>query len=364
MLFVSVASAAPGDPVDPTDSDGDGAPDEVEANSGFNPSFKDNDLFGNARLFVMQQYRDFLARESDSDGTDFWVSAMLPKAGQQPVPRTTMVQTFIESAEFGGVVAPVARLYFAYFLRIPDYGGLNFWILRHRGGESLTTISDQFAQSAEFAAQYGPIDDSEFVKRVYQNVLGRPPDPGGLEHWVGQLAAGMTRGQMMVQFSESPEYRNLIANEVYVTMLYSGMLRRAPDPGGFSYWVGSLDNGVSIQGLIDLFVGSQEYRNRFLQAGSTLGVPEVRPTWPLDGGQNIPVLVPVTATFSEPMSAGTINGGTFTLTGPAGPVPATVSYTSDTATLLPSARLVTDTTYSARISRNVLELAGTGLAKD
>ena len=65
-------------------------------------------------------------------------------------------------------------------------------------------------------------------------------------------------------FSESAEYRNLTANEIYVTMTYIGMLRRAPDAGGFSYWVNSLDGGTSGLALIDGVLSSTEYRARFL----------------------------------------------------------------------------------------------------
>jgi len=68
----------------------------------------------------------------------------------------------------------------------------------------------------------------------------------------------------MLGFSESPEYRALIANEVYVTMMYVGMLRRAPEPAGFTFWVNYLDSGNSGLALINGFIASQEYRNRFL----------------------------------------------------------------------------------------------------
>src|SRR5262249_19891170 len=54
---------------DPTadldDGDGDGMPDLVENTEGLNPTVKDNDIFSNARWFVMQQYRDFLGRQTD-----------------------------------------------------------------------------------------------------------------------------------------------------------------------------------------------------------------------------------------------------------------------------------------------------------
>lgn len=74
----------------------------------------------------------------------------------------------------------------------------------------------------------------------------------------------MTRGQMMVQFSESAEYRALIANEIYVTMMYGGMLRREPDAAGFSHWVNYMDAGNSGLAPIGAFLIATEYRSRFL----------------------------------------------------------------------------------------------------
>jgi hypothetical protein len=51
---------------------------------------------------------------------------------------------------------------------------------------------------------------------------------------------------------------------VYVTMMYMGMMRRAPDPNGFNYWAGYLDQGNSGLALINGFLASAEYRKRFL----------------------------------------------------------------------------------------------------
>ncbi|HET9577920.1 MAG TPA: DUF4214 domain-containing protein, partial [Usitatibacter sp.] len=82
--------------------------------------------------------------------------------------------------------------------------------------------------------------------------------------WLGQLDAGMSRGQLMLQFSESPEYRGLIGNEVYVTMAYIGMLRRAPEPGGFAFWVDYMDRGNSGLALLSGFLAAPEYAQRFL----------------------------------------------------------------------------------------------------
>ena len=241
------------------DTDGDGVPDCVDVTEGLNPSVKDNDVFANSRLFAMQQYRDFLSREGDAAGVHGWTDAI-----QSGTTRAAVAENFFNSAEFQGVIAPVARLYFAYFLRIPDYGGLTFWIGQFRAGVSFAAISDAFAVSAEFTSRYGALTNSQFVDLVYQNVLGRAADAGGKSFWLGQLDGGMSRGTMMTGFSESAEFKASIYNETYVTMMYVGMLKRAPDTGGFTFWVGYLDQGNSGQALINGFLGAQEYRSRFL----------------------------------------------------------------------------------------------------
>lgn len=112
---------------------------------------------------------------------------------------------------------------------------------------------------------YGALTDARFVDRVYRNVLGRAPDAAGLGFWTQQLESGArTRGQVMTGFSESAEYRAEIGSEIYVTMMYLGMLRRSPDAAGFAYWVGYLDDGNAGLALISGFLGATEYRQRFL----------------------------------------------------------------------------------------------------
>lgn len=243
------------------DTDNDGIPNCLEAGSGRVNGAKDNDIFTGNLLFSAQQYRDFLSREPDADGLNFWTSALATGTHT----RGRMAESFFNSAEFQGVIAPVARLYFAYFRRIPDYGGLQYWIGRYRTGTAMGDISQAFAGSQEFVNTYGALDNTQFVTLVYQNVLGRAPDAAGLAFWVGELASGARdRGTVMLNFSESPEYRGIIGNEVYVTMMYVGMLRREPEQAGFDYWLGYLDSGASGLALINGFLGSAEYRNRFL----------------------------------------------------------------------------------------------------
>jgi hypothetical protein len=67
----------------------------------------------------------------------------------------------------------------------------------------------------------------------------------------------------MAGFSESAEYKALMNSDVYVTMVYIGLLRRSPDADGFDYWVNRMDGGDSGQILIDGFLKSAEYAARF-----------------------------------------------------------------------------------------------------
>lgn len=102
----------------------------------------------------------------------------------------------------------VYRLYSAYFLRLPDQGGYEFWIRSYASGEhNLTTMSDFFAASPEFQERYGSLDNEAFVELVYANVLQRTPDREGFFFWLDELNAGrVSRGGLMSFFSESEEF--------------------------------------------------------------------------------------------------------------------------------------------------------------
>lgn len=113
-----------------------------------------------------------------------------------------------------GPAGTVYRLYRAYFLREPDASGFEFWLSRYRSGQTLTSIADEFSRSREFRGTYGSVDDRQFVGLVYDNVLGRSPDLAGYEYWVRQLVGGMTRGAVMINFSDSDEFRVRTADGV------------------------------------------------------------------------------------------------------------------------------------------------------
>jgi Domain of unknown function (DUF4214) len=244
------------------DADGDGIPNGVEPTVNTNPLAKDNNVFGDPRLFVMQQYRDFLSREGDVAGIEGWIN--LINTGQYN--RLQVIDAFLSSSEFAGFVAPVVRLYFATFLRVPDYAGLVFNAgLVRNGTVAVVDLANFFTQSPEFMATYGALNDTQFVTLLYNNVLHRAPDAAGLAGWVSLLQGGYTRGQVLVGFSDSPEYQASSANQVFVTMMYAGMLRRTPEPNGFNGWVSGMNAATySRTQVINGFFLSTEYHGRFL----------------------------------------------------------------------------------------------------
>lgn len=122
-----------------------------------------------------------------------------------PTPPKPPVSTFPNDS--------IYRLYRAVFLREPDKGGYDYWKSRLAAGMKLIDIANGFTNSTEFRNRYGSLSNTQFVTLLYQNVLGRAPDKSGLDHWVGFLNRGASRGEVVTGFSESQEFINKINAE-------------------------------------------------------------------------------------------------------------------------------------------------------
>lgn len=210
-------------------------------------------------FFVKQQYLDFLGRQPNENEVNYWVDFLNTNAHT----RSEVIYGFFGSPEFQVGTAPIARLYFSFFNRIPDYDGLEYHRRMHSTGTPLVSIAQAFADSTEFRNTYGNLSNEQYVNQLYLNVLGRAPDADGMRYWVDFLNRGGTRGEAMLGFSESPEYIKRSYAWVQVSMMYQIMLRRSAEQVGFDSWVNKLANGESILTLIDGFANSQEYRSRF-----------------------------------------------------------------------------------------------------
>ncbi len=218
--------------------------------------------FPTTEVFVDRTYRDVMSRPVDAGGLASWTEWL--DDGNEPA---AFVEHLMHSPEFSDATAPVVRLYRAVFDRVPDRGGLEFWVERRRNGMTMTRMAEFFLDSAEFADLAAADTEAEIVAAVYGRSLGRTPDAGGLDFWTGELAAGrISLAGFVATVSESPEHVALRRTEVTVSLVYLGLLRRLPEPGGLGFWSNQIDAGLGLRSFLAQTMDSAEYSARF---GST-----------------------------------------------------------------------------------------------
>lgn len=106
-----------------------------------------------------------------------------------------------------GIAGQAYRIYQAAFNRTPDAGGLGFWINAMDHGTTLAQVAQSFVASTEFQALYGAQpSNAEILTRYYQNVLHRAPDQGGYDFWLDVMEhKGGTAAAVLADFSQSAE---------------------------------------------------------------------------------------------------------------------------------------------------------------
>ncbi len=150
----------------------------------------------------------------DGDG-QMWATIQFLRADRskgtlnytEPEPAVTSERSGSDCGD-GHLINQVRRLYAAYFRRNSDLGGLAYWVTEMTEGTSLGQVSSEFAASREFRETYGSLGNAAFLDLVYQNVMGRGPDAGGRAYWLRRLNSGLSRGDLMIGFSESPEFKS------------------------------------------------------------------------------------------------------------------------------------------------------------
>lgn len=183
--------------------------------------------FRTAEALVRQQYRDLQGREA----TPGEVASSAPSLAAGTTTAAALVDRIAHLGTGAERSANVTRLYTAYFQRLPDAGGLDYWVGRSARGWTLNRISANFAGSSEFIRKYGTLTNAGFVDRAFQNVFDRAADPSGRAYWTAKLDRGTSRGVVMVGFSQSNEYRRKQGPTTEAVLGYRGLLRRLPTPG-------------------------------------------------------------------------------------------------------------------------------------
>jgi beta-glucanase (GH16 family) len=103
---------------------------------------------------------------------------------------------------------------------------------------------------------------AQVVYELYQAAYGRAPDAGGFSFWTGAADAGVSVKALADSFIAAPEFTQIYgsnpSNATYVAELYSHVLGRAPDAGGLAYWVSEADTGMARDSLLVAFATSAE----------------------------------------------------------------------------------------------------------
>ncbi len=108
------------------------------------------------------------------------------------------------------------RLYGGAFDRTPDEGGFRFWTQTLDKGHSLHSVAASFIDSPEFVSRYGNgLSNAAFVDALYQNILDRRGETGGVTYWNRMLDNKyQDRAEVLVEFTRAPEYLGIIQADI------------------------------------------------------------------------------------------------------------------------------------------------------
>jgi len=174
-------------------------------------------------------------------------------------PRNALAAAIVLTTATDARIAAPDRLYRAAFARGAESAGLRYWVGRRDAGMTLASMARQFSTTPEFRAAYDGLADAAFVTAIYRNVLGRAPDPSGRDYWVGRLAGGMARHELLAAFSESPEHRARTRIGGIITRSYFVLLHRATTASERATWTDVLSGGAADSDIVALLVASPEY---------------------------------------------------------------------------------------------------------
>jgi len=238
--------------------------------------------------YVTGLYTTLLHRSPAAAEVAGWVDALNTGASPREV-----AQAFTTSLEYATNV--IRADYHLFLGREPGRVEVAGWLQQLQAGVEEKQVEAAFLASNEFFSRQGGTP-AAWLKRVYQDVLGRAPDPGGLHDWSQALQGGASRAAVALDIVDSPE-----ADSRVVTAAYLDLLRRNPDPSGLAAWVGELQDGLAPSELASIFASSDEFIE--LAAHGVLDEPISPPDLV---GVAVPVLIDP---FFDPFIAGPFFAG-------------------------------------------------------
>src|SRR5205085_6834337 len=223
-----------------------------------------------------EHYIDFLGREPDSAGYTGWQNILnnCSSSGKDSnanyCDRIEVSSDFFRSPEFQSRGYFIYRFYSAALGRVPLYSEFMPDLARVSGFLSDAQLEankvafvQEFMTRTEFKTKYDSLTTpAAYVDGLLQTV-GLPSHPTR-SSWIAGLTNGtLTRAAVLRALAESMEVYNKFYTESFVVMQYFGYLRRDPDIL-YLEWIKTMNsNGGDYRAMINGFVNSAEYRQRF-----------------------------------------------------------------------------------------------------
>ena len=175
--------------------------------------------------FVTILYKTFFGRDPEAEGLAFWLGELA--SGSKD--RVTVANGFIYSQEWadtcasygirsGGDIRPsgtiqpteltyafVERMYTTAMGRSYDEEGRQYWASALANFEVTGESVGAFFFLSDEMTGY-QLDDSEFLNRLYKTFMDREADKEGKAYWLGMLAGGTPRADVVFGFTRSPEF--------------------------------------------------------------------------------------------------------------------------------------------------------------
>lgn len=201
--------------------------------------------------YVTHLYQDLLGRAPDADGLTAWVNVL----DSGSLSRAQVADDIQDSTEYR---TGLINSYYQNILgRAADAAGFNAYMAKLQAGVSRDTLLASFYGSEEFFNRVGR-EPSIYVSQLYSQILRRTASDAEVGYWTSVLAQnGGDRTAVAVQFLNSAEFK-----QGEVIAAYSHFLQRQPDPTGFVEWGSQRVAGVSVESMAVMFMASDEYYNR------------------------------------------------------------------------------------------------------
>jgi len=266
------------------------------------PAQTNSNLIDDAQFFVRQHYVDFLNREPDADGLQFWVGN-ITSCGSDPqcveVKRINVSAAFflsIELQQTGYVVETTYKTAFGdadgfstiggpHSLKVPIVRMNNFIRDTRRIGQGVIVgqgnwqqqLDDnkrafmaEFVQRPEFLSAFpATMNDGQVLDKLNSNA-GNPLSRAEMDQMIGQ---GLPpRADLLRIVAERAGQLPAEFNRAFVYMQFVGYLRRNPndapdaDYSGYDFWLQKLnqfDGNYLKAEMVKAFISSDEYRHRF-----------------------------------------------------------------------------------------------------